>query len=47
MRTAHDVLNRLKWDGIVDSAWIKIGYLDRFTGVEEKEFAKVPWEDLV
>jgi len=47
MRTANDVLNRLKWDSIVGPSWIKIGYLDRFTGIEENVFTKVPWEDLV
>lgn len=36
LRTAGDVMNRLRWDPHLDSADYLVGYLDRFTGVQEK-----------
>ncbi|KAF7548301.1 hypothetical protein G7Z17_g7156 [Cylindrodendrum hubeiense] len=35
-RTAADVLNRLRWDGNLDSNDYIVGYEDRFTGAQEK-----------
>ncbi|KAH7137086.1 hypothetical protein B0J13DRAFT_639394 [Dactylonectria estremocensis] len=35
-RTAADVLNRLRWDGNLDSNDYVVGYEDRFTGAQEK-----------
>lgn len=35
-RTAGDVLNRLRWDGNMDSSAYVVGYEDRFTGAQEK-----------
>ena len=35
-RTATDVMNRLRWDPSMDSSDYIIGYVDRFTGAQEK-----------
>lgn len=36
LRTAVDVLNRLRWDPILDSGDYLVGYEDRFVGAREK-----------
>lgn len=36
LRTATDVLNRLRWDSAMDSDDYVVGYEDRFTGIKEK-----------
>lgn len=36
LRTAADVLNRLRWDPALDSGDYIVGYLDRFVGCREK-----------
>lgn len=36
LRSAWDVMNRLRWDPNMDSDDYVIGYLDRFEGVQEK-----------
>lgn len=42
LRTASDVMNRLKWDSAMDSNDYIVGYLDRFTG--ERERALGQWK---
>jgi len=37
LRTATDVLNRLRWDPSLDSGDYVVGYLDRFVGAREKQ----------
>lgn len=36
LRTAADVMNRLRWDSAMDSSNYLVGYEDRFTGAQEK-----------
>lgn len=36
LRTATDVMNRLRWDSAMDSSNYLVGYEDRFTGAKEK-----------
>jgi uncharacterized protein (UPF0248 family) len=36
LRTAADVMNRLRWDGSLDSSDYVVGYEDRFLGPREK-----------
>ena len=46
MRTAADVINRIKWDPLLPEEFFIIGYLDRFLGVQEESFSTFSWEDL-
>ncbi|CAH1272946.1 LENG9 [Branchiostoma lanceolatum] len=46
MRTALDVINRIQWDEDLPSKNFVIGYLDRFTGVQERPFDDFTWGDL-
>ncbi|XP_035696177.1 leukocyte receptor cluster member 9-like [Branchiostoma floridae] len=46
MRTALDVINRIQWDEDLPSKNFVIGYLDRFTGVEERPFDDFTWGEL-
>lgn len=47
MKTAEDVIKRLKWDESLPADQFTVGYLDRFIGVVEKPFTAFNWEDLV
>lgn len=46
MRTATDVISRIQWDPELLEADFFVGYLDRFLGIIEKNFAEFCWEDL-
>lgn len=46
MRTANDVISRIRWDPDLPAQHIKIGYLDRFNGILEKPFNAFTWEDV-
>ena len=46
MRTAEDVINRIKWDEMVPEQCFTVGYLDRFLGLQEEHFSTFSWEDL-
>ena len=46
MRTAEDVINRIKWDSLLPEEFFVVGYLDRFLGVKEETFSTFSWEDL-
>ncbi|XP_019614965.1 PREDICTED: uncharacterized protein LOC109462795 [Branchiostoma belcheri] len=46
MRTALDVINRIQWDDDLPSRNFVIGYLDRFTGVQERPFDEFTWGEL-
>lgn len=46
MRTANDVISRIRWDPALPTEKFTIGYLDRFVGIIEKPFSAFSWEDL-
>ena len=46
MRTAEDVINRIKWDEMLPEECFTVGYLDRFLGLQEELFSTFSWEDL-
>lgn len=46
MKTASDVISRIKWDEELSPKDFTVGYLDRFLGIMEKCFADFSWEDL-
>jgi len=46
MRTALDVINRIKWDKDFKQENFIVGYTDRFRGLLEEEFNNFTWEDL-
>ena len=46
MKTASDVISRIKWDEELSPKDFTVGYLDRFLGILEKCFADFSWEDL-
>ncbi|KAL3857155.1 hypothetical protein ACJMK2_011850 [Sinanodonta woodiana] len=46
MRTAEDVINRIKWDENLPKDQFIVGYIDRFTGLVEKYFTAFTWEDI-
>ena len=47
MRTALDVIKRIKWDDDLPEEAFTIGYLDRFVGIKEDPFQKFShWCDL-
>ncbi|GMH33487.1 hypothetical protein BSKO_01321 [Bryopsis sp. KO-2023] len=47
MRTALDVINRIRWDSNLDIRDFTVAYLDRFVGVIEGPFNSFDWEDLM
>uniref|UniRef100_A0A9J7XLP5 Leukocyte receptor cluster (LRC) member 9 n=1 Tax=Cyprinus carpio carpio TaxID=630221 RepID=A0A9J7XLP5_CYPCA len=47
MRTADDVISRIKWDCSVDPADFIVGHLDRFLGVLERPFSDFSWDSQV
>ena len=46
MRTATEVISRILWDDELQTKEFTIGYLDRFTGIQEKPFDDFSWEDI-
>ncbi len=38
MKTADDVISRIEWDDRLDKRYFRVGYLDRFLGLQEKSF---------
>lgn len=38
MKTAEDVISRIEWDDRLDKRYFRVGYLDRFLGLQEKSF---------
>ncbi|KAK3576553.1 hypothetical protein CHS0354_011231 [Potamilus streckersoni] len=46
MRTAEDVINRIKWDKNLPKDQFIVGYIDRFKGLVEKYFTAFTWEDI-
>jgi len=46
MRTAEDVIKRIRWQQGLKSEDFSVGYLDRFLGVQEKEFGAFSWDDI-
>ena len=47
MRTAEDVIKRIKWDPDTRQEDWSIGYIDRFKGIMEDPFVGFNWEDVV
>ena len=48
MKTALDVIKTIQWDEMLPSELFSIGYLDRFTGIQEDEFTKFSsWGNIV
>ncbi|XP_041962836.1 leukocyte receptor cluster member 9 isoform X1 [Alosa sapidissima] len=47
MRTADDVINRIRWDSAIDSADFVVGHIDRFLGVLERPFDEFAWDTSV
>ena len=45
MRTAEDVISRIRWDDQLKGEDFVVVYLDRFTGEVETSFAEVDWAD--
>lgn len=46
MRTASDVISRIRWDEELPAENFVVGYLDRFSGLVEKPFHFFSWDDL-
>ncbi|KAK3101979.1 hypothetical protein FSP39_007796 [Pinctada imbricata] len=46
MKTADDVIKRILWDSKLCHDDFLVGYIDRFTGLQEKYFTSFSWEDL-
>ena len=38
MKTAEDVISRIEWDDRLDPRYFRVGYVDRFLGLQEKAF---------
>jgi uncharacterized protein (UPF0248 family) len=38
MKTAEDVISRIEWDDRLDKRYFRVGYVDRFLGLQEKSF---------
>lgn len=46
MKTACAVVKRIIWDPDLSEADFIVGYMDRFNGIEEKEFSSLNWDDV-
>ena len=46
MRTATEVISRIQWDPDLPTEDFTVGYLDRFIGIQEKNFSEFSWEDI-
>ncbi|CAH7408696.1 leukocyte receptor cluster member 9 [Phodopus roborovskii] len=44
LRTAADVIRRIRWDPRLDPADFSVGYTDRFLGVQEEPFCAFCWD---
>lgn len=38
MKTADDIISRIEWDDRLDKRQFRVGYVDRFVGLQEKAF---------
>ncbi|KAL2084000.1 hypothetical protein ACEWY4_019518 [Coilia grayii] len=47
MRTADEVINRIRWDSAIDSSQFLVGHIDRFLGVLERPFDEFSWDTSV
>ncbi|XP_052026207.1 leukocyte receptor cluster member 9 [Apodemus sylvaticus] len=45
LRTAADVIRRIRWDPRLDPADFSVGYTDRFLGVQEEPFCAFCWDE--
>lgn len=45
LRTAADVIRRIRWDPRLDPADFSVGYTDRFLGVQEEPFSAFCWDE--
>ncbi|XP_055991759.1 LOW QUALITY PROTEIN: leukocyte receptor cluster member 9 [Sorex fumeus] len=45
LRTAADVIQRIRWDPRLDPADFTVGYADRFQGVREEPFGAFCWDE--
>lgn len=45
LRTAADVIQRIRWDPRLDPAEFSVGYTDRFLGVQEEPFCAFCWDE--
>ncbi|KAL4831899.1 hypothetical protein H8958_017212 [Nasalis larvatus] len=45
LRTAADVIQRIRWDPRLDPADFSVGYVDRFLGVREEPFGAFCWDE--
>ncbi|XP_010330259.2 leukocyte receptor cluster member 9 [Saimiri boliviensis] len=45
LRTAADVIQRIRWDPRLDPADFSVGYADRFLGVREEPFNAFCWDE--
>ncbi|KAL6091194.1 hypothetical protein STEG23_015444 [Scotinomys teguina] len=45
LRTAADVIQRIRWDPRLDPADFSVGYMDRFLGVQEEPFCAFCWDE--
>ena len=46
MKTADDVISRIEWDDRLDKRYFRVGFVDRFLGLQEKAFADIVWAIL-
>ncbi|XP_066580585.1 leukocyte receptor cluster member 9 isoform X2 [Amia ocellicauda] len=44
MRTADDVIARIRWDPSLDASLFSVGFLDRFLGLLERPFSQFSWD---
>lgn len=45
LRTAADVIQRIRWDPRLDPGDFSVGYTDRFLGVQEEPFCAFCWDE--
>ncbi|XP_068952829.1 leukocyte receptor cluster member 9 [Petaurus breviceps papuanus] len=45
MKTAQAVIDRIRWDPHLNAADFSVGYLDRFSGVQEEPFTAFCWDE--
>ncbi|CAF1508920.1 unnamed protein product [Didymodactylos carnosus] len=44
MKTADDVISRIQWDERLKKIYFRVGYIDRFLGLQEKPFTDFDFE---
>ena len=47
LKTAEDVIRRIQWDEQLDSTEFIVGYVDRFVGLQEKQFDEFSFKNFV